>query len=285
MSRDGRWLSYSADIIINEAPLDGEDERRATILHEFAHTLGLEHTFDAEDGDISSDEPDASITLMSYVPPEGAYSTTFTPLDLAALAARWGLEAEQEWLFRDPDGSIVQLDAEAARNRLAESRPGEALLGPAPVVGSGGADTLSGASANDVLSGRDGDDVIRGGAGNDRINGNGGNDVLIGGEGADLFLLSRGNDAINDFSVLVGDRLLVSGGQGFSLNATADGNTQLIRELGVSTILGISPEQLEASGAIVVIQGGRRRDVFARCAARLNLNRSAARRQRIVTDV
>jgi Ca2+-binding RTX toxin-like protein len=68
------------------------------------------------------------------------------------------------------------------------------------LVGTAGADTLTGFSTNDFIDGGAGDDTLNGGAGNDEIIGGLGDDKLFGGAGDDTFRFGRGvgRDDIND---------------------------------------------------------------------------------------
>ena len=49
--------------------------------------------------------------------------------------------------------------------------------------------------------------MLMGGKGNDTLNGGNGDDTLIGGAGADKFIWSQGNDVIEGFNQLEGDRI------------------------------------------------------------------------------
>ena len=56
--------------------LEGKDDYRFyTLIHEFGHSLGLEHPFEARDGDLFNDNPDPwssaySRILMVYRSPK-----------------------------------------------------------------------------------------------------------------------------------------------------------------------------------------------------------------------
>ena len=67
------------------------------------------------------------------------------------------------------------------------------------LIGTAGADTLTGDSLNDILSGLAGKDSLFGLAGNDKLSGGLGNDMLTGGAGQDIFVfdakLSKTNAA------------------------------------------------------------------------------------------
>lgn len=79
--------------------------------------------------------------------------------------------------------------------------------------GDHGNDRLFGHAGNDLMSGGQGGDLLQGGTGNDTLDGGTGNDRLMGGADADLFVFApmHGHDRIEDFSVLAGDRIDLSG--------------------------------------------------------------------------
>ena len=61
------------------------------------------------------------------------------------------------------------------------------------LIGTEGADALSGQWGNDTLIGLGGDDALSGGGGKDVLNGGAGNDVLTGGVGGDTYVFDAGN--------------------------------------------------------------------------------------------
>lgn len=75
------------------------------------------------------------------------------------------------------------------------------------LLGGKGKDKLVAKKGNDILTGGVGSDMLMGGKGNDTLNGGNGDDTLIGGAGADKFIWSQGNDVIEGFNQLEGDRI------------------------------------------------------------------------------
>ena len=71
--------------------------RRYVLIHEFGHALGLEHPFEAGDGDVLNDITDPwrsaypEDTVMAYRnPANGVWPEFFTSNDLQALIQIWG---------------------------------------------------------------------------------------------------------------------------------------------------------------------------------------------------
>ncbi|TCZ55416.1 CAP domain-containing protein [Roseicella aquatilis] len=139
--------------------------------------------------------------------PAGSYSVTFSGGGLAAPVTKTAVLGTMN----------VKLDLDS-----------DVSTGPAPLVGTTGADTLAGGTlseliqglaGNDRLRGGGGNDSIEGGAGNDQLYGEAGDDRLVGGAGADTLSGGAGadrfvyagtgdaGDAITDFSAAGGDRL------------------------------------------------------------------------------
>ena len=192
------------------------DYRQYVALHEFGHSLGLEHPFEARDGDVfdgntnpwSSAYPEQ--TVMAYRDPiTGNWPDFFTTADLNALIQIWGAESQA---------------LDASNNSFVGSNLSE------NVAGLMGDDRLNGGGGNDQLNGNEGADWLTGGVGDDQISG---------GAGADTIRLSKGNDLIFGFSVIEGDRLELESGMSFSLGII-DGSTQLRTMLGVTTFDGFA---------------------------------------------
>jgi len=117
-------------------------------------------------------------------------------------------------------------------------------------------DVLRGDADNDQLFGDLGDDELFGGEGNDRITGNAGNDTSTGGLGADQFILSRDSDMIVDFNAFEGDIIEILTSTPYSLGSTGpdgSGDLQIIRDVGTTTLLGVSLAGFDANASIVLI--------------------------------
>ena len=75
------------------------------------------------------------------------------------------------------------------------------------LLGGKGNDKLVAKGGHDMLTAGKGADMLIGGKGNDTLDGGKGDDTLIGGAGADKFIWSQGNDVIEGFNQLEGDRI------------------------------------------------------------------------------
>ena len=188
----GGWELY-----MNYSALDDDKSyRRYALIHEFGHSLGLEHTFEAGDGDVfngitdpwSSAYPED--TVMAYLGPKtGFWPYFFSRNDLNALIEVWGAEAH--CLSENDDivvGNVYRdvLFANAGNDELRGLQKNDFLhggIGEDYLFGGPGADHLFGGSGNDVLRGGWGHDEIRPGTGDDRMRG---------GYGSDLFVLGSG---------------------------------------------------------------------------------------------
>ena len=214
---------------------DNLDYRQYVNVHEWGHSLGLEHPFEAGDGDTyeRNTNPWTSAfpeqTVMAYRSPEsGDWPDFFTTSDLNALIEIWGgeaqffsMEADEVW-GKDYRESIYS----ARGDDLINAAAGNDL-----VRAGKGNDFVNGNQGNDEIWGDLGDDTLRGGKDNDWLFGGSGNDALWGDRGADRFRVSKGDDTIWDFSLAAGDRLELKEELGYQL-------TQSGADLLFSTALG-----------------------------------------------
>ena len=101
--QDTRWF----EILLDGRRLVDLDYRRYASLHEYAHTLGLEHPFDDADGDSAGGtNPWTSNifpedTVMAYRRPLlGQWPQWFSASDINALVVTWGLEDDQRGSYQ-----------------------------------------------------------------------------------------------------------------------------------------------------------------------------------------
>ncbi len=209
------WELYVNYPEVNNRSLD---YRQYVIVHEWGHSLGLEHPFDGSDGDVYANTTDPNSnaypeqTVMSYRQPKsGSFPNFFTTSDLNTLIEIWG--AEPQWL--------TPLD-----------------------------DNFVGADYRDVVHGGDGNDILKGEGGDDLLDGGLEGDTLAGGEGADVFRLSPGNDLILDYSYESGD-LIDGNGYTFTISEVESmgvTNVQIETLFGTTTLYNISENEFPSAG-------------------------------------
>ena len=207
-------------------------------LHELGHTFGLEHPFEASDGDVyrSTDPYNSAYpeqTVMAYRSPlSGAWPTWYSDSDLEALITNLG--AETQFLTANDDYIIGKNYTEKIHGRSGNDTilggwgndelrggSGDDLIngnqGSDLVIGGAGSDNLGGGLGPDLIYGKKGNDVIRGGNGHDTLNGGEGDDILTGGRGIDLFVISEGFDIATDFDYSL-DRIGINQNYNYSVN-------------------------------------------------------------------
>ena len=224
-----RWF----EILIDGGKLTDQAYRRYAILHEYGHTLGLEHPFDDEDGDsvggtnawTSTIFPED--TIMAYrAPMTGQWPQWFSPSDIRALVETWGLEDDERGsyqLSRTKTGQVLMIgDPNIAREKIKSGKYKLEEFSPTQreqygsseddevhgitqadnkwthewfYVGEGN-DVILGGGGRDQLIGGVGNDTLRGGHGQDVIQGGVGDDELYGGGGRNTLLTGKGRDSI-----------------------------------------------------------------------------------------
>ena len=200
------------ELFINFPALENDvSYRHYALIHEFGHSLGLEHPFEARDGDVFNGNPDPwssaypEDTVMAYrSPSQGSWPDFFSTNDINALISAWGpekkyLTAQNDFLFGEVYSDFVI--GASGNDSLSGFFQGDTLLGGM------GEDRVLGGPGRDFLYGGAGNDIIHGGRGHDYIKAGSGDDLVRGGKGSDVFAWSTGNDTIEDFSFIDGDKI------------------------------------------------------------------------------
>ena len=89
------------EIFLDKDDFASQNHFRYGLMHEIAHTLGMEHPFSDEDGDLFKDNNDAwtstypEETIMSYRPPlGGTWPNSLSDNDWNALEGQWGKQVD-----------------------------------------------------------------------------------------------------------------------------------------------------------------------------------------------
>ena len=244
-SRVGGWELY-----LNYPALDNDEPyRRYALIHEFGHSLGLEHPFEARDGDVfngitdpwSSAHPED--TVMAYRSPRSeSWPEFFSDNDLNALIEVWGAEA----LYLSENDDVVV--GNAYRDVLLGDGGNDELRGLSKsdlLNGGLGDDRLLGGPGSDQIFGGSGSDVIHGGWGHDEIRPGSGDDRVRGGYGSDLFVIGSGDDVIEDFRVADHDKIGIRDFMDYSL-AQIGNDLRISTGIGNTILYGVDQSSFDA---------------------------------------
>jgi hypothetical protein len=227
-SANQKWY----ELIVNYPPLKNNPTyRRYALIHELGHSLGLEHPFDAGDGDYF-ESTNSSLgafpedTVMAYrTPQSGLWPTSFSTNDLQALQQIWGSSSEKIELsfcyepilsagdICDAVNTFLALPlargTDTPRHSLfleitTDSWSGSILINSADKA-SNNATTFdapqinfnSQAYSGSLFQGGAGNDIVRGRAGWDLLDGGLGNDLIRGGNGRDILGGQSGADEVH----------------------------------------------------------------------------------------
>ena len=243
------------ELFLNYPALDNDEPyRRYALIHEFGHSLGLEHPFEARDGDVfnGSTDPWSSAypedTVMAYRSPRNeSWPEFFSDNDLNALIEVWGAEAR----YLSENDDVVF--GNAYRDVLLGDGGNDELRGLSKsdlLNGGLGDDRLLGGPGSDQIFGGSGSDVIHGGWGHDEIRPGSGDDRVRGGYGSDLFVIGSGDDVIEDFRVADHDKIGIRDFMDYSL-AQIDNNLRISTEIGNTILYGVDQSSFDAATLIV----------------------------------
>ena len=245
----GGWELY-----LNYPALDNDEPyRRYALIHEFGHSLGLEHPFEARDGDVfnGSTDPWSSAypedTVMAYRSPRSeSWPEFFSDNDLHALIEVWGAEARY---LSENDDDVVGNDY---RDVLLGDGGNDELRGLSKsdlLNGGLGDDRLLGGPGSDQIFGGSGSDVIHGGWGHDEIRPGSGDDRVRGGYGSDLFVIGSGDDVIEDFRVADHDKIGIRDFMDYSL-AQIGNDLRISTGIGNTILYGVDQSSFDAANLI-----------------------------------
>jgi Ca2+-binding RTX toxin-like protein len=153
------------------------------------------------------------------------------PVEGLVFCAQDDLQAEWYWDDTDPRtlGDTLDLSGQPGPATITLNPDGSVVItgvtvvatGIEHVIGTAGADTITGNGFSNYLAGSGGNDTIHGGAGDDIVAGNDGDDTLFGDENDDCVLGGDGNDTLNENTGVAGSTATAtSTGQTLNTNGT-----------------------------------------------------------------
>ena len=258
------------EIFLDRSDFGTSEYFRYGLIHEIAHTLGMEHPFSAHDGDVFAENTDAwsstfpHETVMSYrAPLNGVWPNSLTENDWNALESTWGVNSsssstsnylrsdfilESTWsgkvrINREKTGSTSDSVIQAKQVVKGEHTSG--WVGSI-VTGTSENDIVRGLAGFDQLFGKDGDDVIHGGNGRDIIDGGKGSDELHGDFGWNTYKDQR--DGSKDLIAIKSDQYLVNHWDGQAGNNPFGEKADFLEGLDKDDevkIVGVATENLE----------------------------------------
>ena len=243
------------ELYLNYSALDDDEPyRRYALIHEFGHSLGLEHPFEPRDGDLfnGSTDPWSSAypedTVMAYRSPRSeSWPEFFSDNDMNALIEVWGAEAR--YLSQNDDVVV----GNAYRDVLLGDGGDDELRGLSKsdlLNGGLGDDRLMGGPGSDQIFGGSGNDVIHGGWGHDEIRPGSGDDRMRGGYGSDVFVIGSGDDVIEDFRISDHDKIGIRDFMEYSLAQIGD-DLCIMTGIGNTILFNVEQSSFDAVTLIV----------------------------------
>ena len=190
-------------------------------------------------------------------PMEGVQTTTVKAEVARDRPASVGLDLRNEALSQNVN---LSTSGSAAGSEVIASSQDDTIIGTFGadiLTGGDGDDSISGLSGTDSLIGGQGEDTITGGSGSDTVDGGFGNDEILGGSGDDLLEGGADDDTIDGGTGndrIYGDR---SDGTGFA------GNDELFGGEGDDSLFGgNASDTLRGGEGTDQLTGGQGEDVF-----------------------